>query len=66
MAKVAEALDEIREELRELRTLYKGLAEKLIPVEEPTEEERRAIEEPDEVASEGNLLKALGERRVHR
>ncbi len=66
MAKVAEALNEIREELRELRTLYKGLAEKLIPVEEPTEEERRAIEEPDDVASEGQLLEALGERRVRR
>lgn len=66
MMKVAEALNEIREELRELRTLYKGLAEKLIPVEKPTEEERRAIEEPDEVASEGELLKALGEKRVHR
>ena len=66
MAKVVEALNEIREELRELRTLYKGLIEKLIPGEEPTEEERRAIEEPDEVAGEEELLKALGERSVHR
>jgi archaellum component FlaC len=65
MAKVTEALLEIREELRELRTLYKGLVEKLIPVEEPTEEERRAIEGRDSVAGEEELLKALGERRVH-
>jgi len=66
MTKVVETLNEIRDELRELRTLYKGLIERLIPVEEPSEDERRAIEEPDDIASEEELLKALGERRVHR
>ena len=59
MVKVVEALNEIREELRELRTLYKGLVEKLIPVEEATEEERRAIEEPDDVADEEELMRTL-------
>ena len=37
-------LEDIREELKELRLLYKGLVEKLVPVEKPTEEEREAIE----------------------
>jgi archaellum component FlaC len=66
MTTVAETLNEIREELRELRALYKGLVEKLIPIEEASEDERRAIEEPDDIASEEELLKALGGRNVHR
>jgi hypothetical protein len=66
LAKVTEALLEIREEPRELRALYKGLVQKLIPLEDPTEEERRTIEEPDAVAGERELLDVLGERRVHR
>jgi archaellum component FlaC len=65
MTTVVESLNEIREELRELRTLYKGLVEKLIPIEEASEDERKAIEEPDDVASEEELLKALGGRNVH-
>ena len=40
-----EVLKDIRNELRELRVLYKELVEKLIPVEEPASEEKRAIEE---------------------
>ena len=36
-----EVLKDIREELKELRLLYKELAEKLIPVEEPTAEEKK-------------------------
>jgi len=55
-----EVLKDIREELKELRLLYKELVEKLIPVEEPTEEERKAIREKDEVVSEKELMKALG------
>ena len=34
-------LKDIREELKELRLLYKGLVEKLIPVEKLTEEEEK-------------------------
>lgn len=34
-------LKDIREELRELRLLYKELVEKLVSVEEPSEEERK-------------------------
>ena len=44
--------------------LYKQLAEKLIPVEEPTLEERKAIEEKDELANEKELMKALGKTNV--
>jgi len=51
-------LKDIREELKELRLLYKELVEKLIPVEEPTEEERKAIREKDEIANEKELMKA--------
>jgi len=59
-----EILKDIREELKELRLLYKELVEKLIPVEEPTEEERKAIREKDEIASEKELMKALGRTHV--
>ena len=55
-----EVLKDIREELKELRLLYKELVEKLIPVEEPTEEEKKAIREKDEIASEKELMKTLG------
>ena len=60
-----EVLKGIREELKELRLLYKELIEKLMPVEEPTEEERKAIQEKDEIANEKELMKALGKTNVH-
>jgi archaellum component FlaC len=53
-------LEEIREELQEIKFLYKELADKLIPVEEATQEEKRAIEEKDEVADEKELMQILG------
>lgn len=61
-----EVLKDIREELKELRVLYKELVEKLIPVEEPTSEEKRAIEEKDEIADEREMMKALGKTNVRR
>lgn len=57
-------LKDIREELKELRLLYKGLVEKLIPVEESSKEERKAIEEKDEIADEKELMKVLGKANV--
>jgi len=55
-----EILEEIRTELRELRILYKGLIEKIIPVEEePTPEEKKAIEEKDDLADERQMMQAL-------
>jgi len=59
-----EVLKDIREELKELRLLYKELIEKLIPVEEPTQEEKEAIEEKDQIANEKELMKALGKTNV--
>jgi len=55
-----EVLEDIRKELRELRLLYKELVEKLIPVEKPSQEEKKAIVEKDEIADEAELMKALG------
>lgn len=59
MAELNEELREIKDELRELRLLYKQLAEKIIPVVPPTKDEKQAIEEKDEVVSEEALMKAL-------
>ena len=49
--------------MRELRVLYKELIDRLIPVEKPTSEEKKAITRRDRVASERELMEALG---VHR
>ena len=56
---VLEILSEIRNELKELRLLYRELVDRLIPIEEPEADERRAIEEGDEIVSEEDLLRAL-------
>jgi hypothetical protein len=50
-------LKNIREELKELTLLYKQLIEKLVPTENPTEKEKKAIEEKDEIANEKELMK---------
>jgi hypothetical protein len=39
--------------------LYKELVEKLIPEEEPLEDEKEAIEVSDEVVSEEEMIKTL-------
>ena len=59
MSEIPEILSEIRDELKELRLLYRELVDRLIPVEEPEADERRAIEEKDEIVSEEDLLRAL-------
>jgi len=61
MSEISEILSEIRDELKELRLLYRELVDRLIPVEEPEVDERRAIEEEDEVVSEEDLLRVLRE-----
>ena len=58
-----EVLKDIKQELKELRLLYKQLVEKLIPTEEPTEEEVKAIKEKDEIIGEKELMKALGKNQ---
>ena len=56
----AKVLEEIREELQEIKLLYKELVDKLIPVEEATQKEKNAIEEKDEIADEKELMQTLG------
>ena len=56
---VLEVLNEIRNELKELTLLYRELVNRLIPVEEPEADERRTIEEEDEVANEDELFRVL-------
>ena len=59
MNEVLEILNEIRNEIKELRILYRELVDRLIPVEEPEADERRAIEEEDEIVNEDELLQVL-------
>ena len=59
MSEISEILSQIRDELKELRLLYKELVEKLIPEEEPEPDERKAIDEDDELVSEEELFQAL-------
>jgi archaellum component FlaC len=59
MSDILRLLKEIRDELREIKLLYKELVEKLIPVEEPLENEKKAIEVIDEVVSEDEMMKTL-------
>ena len=59
MSEIPEILSEIRDELKELRLLYRELVDRLIPVEEPEVDERRAIEEEDEIVNEDELLQVL-------
>ena len=56
---VAVLLKEIREELRKIKLLYKGLIERLMPVEEPLEDEKEAIERSDETVSEKEIMEVL-------
>jgi archaellum component FlaC len=60
MAKSDHALYEIKEEVRELRTLYKELIDRLIPVEKATPTEKKAIAHRDDIASERELMEVLG------
>jgi predicted nucleic acid-binding Zn-ribbon protein len=46
------SIREIHKEIKELRMLYKQLLDRLVPLAEATQEERKAIEETDEIASE--------------
>ena len=46
------SLQEIHDELKEWRLLYERLIDRLIPVGEPTQEEKEAIANVDEIANE--------------
>ncbi len=55
-----QALQNIMDELKELRMLYQSLVDKLIQRDEATPEEKEALQSDDEYASEEELLKKLG------
>ncbi len=55
-----QALQNIVEELRELRLLYQTLVDKLVPIDKADPEEEAALLSDDEYASEKELFKALG------
>jgi len=59
LSDVESLLKEIKEEIREIKLLYKGLIERLMPVEEPLEDEKEAIESGDEIADEKEIMEAL-------
>lgn len=59
MAQLEKELKGIRNELRQLRLMYKQLAEKVVPVVEPDEVENKAIRQQDKIVSEKELLKAV-------
>jgi len=46
-------------QVREIKLLYKGLVERLMPVEEPLEDEKEAIESSDETVSEKEIIEVL-------
>ena len=49
----------IRNEIRELRMLYKNLIDKIIPLEEPTSSDKSSIKKKEELVSESSLMKTL-------
>jgi len=53
-------IQQLREEIQELRLLYRRLAETLLPEEEPTPDEVAALDdEPKEYFSESEFLRML-------
>ena len=52
-------LENIREELHELRLLYKKIAEQHIPTEKPQPEDVEALENREETVGEEEIWRAL-------
>ncbi|VUT26995.1 MAG: hypothetical protein MOIL_01815 [Candidatus Methanolliviera sp. GoM_oil] len=51
----------IREDLEILTNLFSELIDRILPEEEPEEEDKRSIKEEDEILSEKELFKVLNE-----
>jgi hypothetical protein len=49
----------IRNEIKELRILYKNLIDKVIPLEEPTTDDKRVIKKKERIVKEDELMRAL-------
>jgi hypothetical protein len=54
-------IQQLREEIQELRLLYGRLAEVLIPEEKPAPGDLESIAEPDEAVNKAEFLRALKE-----
>lgn len=55
----AKELRAIRNEIKELRLLYKNFVDKVIPLEEPTVDDKRAIKKKERIVKEDELMRAL-------
>jgi len=55
----AKELKIIRDEIKELRLLYKNLIDKVIPIEEPSKSDKSAIRKKGRIVNESSLMKAL-------
>ncbi len=49
----------IRNEIKELRLLYKNLIDRVIPLEEPTLSDKLSIKKKETIVKESSLMKAL-------
>lgn len=49
----------IRDEIKELRLLYKNLIDKVIPLEEPTPSDKSSIKKKETIVKESSLMNAL-------
>jgi len=49
----------IRDEIKELRLLYKNLVDRVIPLEEPTSSDKSSIKKKEKIVKESSLMKAL-------
>jgi hypothetical protein len=52
----------LRQEVRQLWILYRKLADRIIPEEEPTPEEKEALDSKDEYVEEEEALQTLTDR----
>lgn len=49
----------IRDEIKEMRLLYKNLVDKVIPLEEPIPSDKSVTKKKEKLVKESSLLKAL-------
>ena len=57
-------IQQLREDVQELRLLYRRLAEMIIPEEKATPEDIESVETPDEIVTKEEFLLALEEAPV--
>jgi len=55
----AKELRAIRNEIKELRMLYKSLIERVIPLEEPSADDKRVIRKKERIVKEDELIRAF-------